>query len=322
MKKITKNAVFSFSLIIISYGFITYKIINLKELKNISFEFNNYTLKEFVILFIVFILMFLNWSIETFKWKFLIKKIQNLSFFSAFKAVFAGITIGIFTPNRIGEIGGRVLFLEKGKRTIGIFKTGIGSFAQFITTILTGILGLVLFLILFPGKAKMNPLFNNMFVLILTVTLVILIWGYFNIEKIKPLLLKLAFFNKRKDQLEYISDTQIYPLIWVLILSIVRYIIFISQFYLLLLFFKIELTPSQAFISISLLYLFSTIIPTTTLAELGIKGSLSIFFIGFFSKNILGIILATIILWLINLAIPSIIGSIFFIKNKLNLTIN
>jgi lysylphosphatidylglycerol synthase-like protein len=317
MKSKTKKIILSIVLILLSYGFIIYKIASFKELRSLDLSAQHYSSVDISLLLIVLILMFLNWSIETVKWKILIDKIQHFSFMNALQAVFSGITIGIFTPNRIGEIGGRVLFMEKGKRTFGVLATGIGSFAQFITTITAGIFGFALFLMFYPNKITINPIFNNITVYGLVIILTILIWVYFNIKRIKNLLLKIRFFKSKENQLEYLSETKFTALFKVLLLSFARYFVFISQFFLLLIFFNIHLTISQAYITISLVYLFATLIPTTTLIELGIRGSLAIFFIGLFSNNILGIVLSTSLLWFINIAIPSIIGSLFFIKNKL-----
>ncbi|NOQ26852.1 MAG: hypothetical protein GQ564_15940 [Bacteroidales bacterium] len=317
MKSKSTKIILSILLILLSYGFVTYKILNFNELNELSFIPQYYSFSDFLLLLLVFLLMIFNWSIETIKWKILIDKIQNLKFYTAFKAVLSGITIGIFTPNRIGDIGGRVLFINKGNRTFGVLATGIGSFAQFLTTLSAGILGFILFLILFPNKIIINPIFNITTVICLTLILLILIWVYFKIKLIKPILLKFPFFKTRENQLEYFSETKSKLLLKVLLLSFTRYIIFSSQFYLLLIFFDIHITIIQAYISISLIYLFATIIPTTTLIELGVRGSLSIFFLGMFSNNIIGIILSTMILWFINLAIPSIIGSFFFFKNRL-----
>ncbi|MBU8892378.1 MAG: flippase-like domain-containing protein [Bacteroidales bacterium] len=317
MTRKTKKTIISIVLILLSYGFIIYKIANFEELKEITFSSQHYSSIDLVILLIVILLMFLNWCIETIKWKTLIDKIQYFSFISALQAVFSGITIGIFTPNRIGEIGGRVLFMEKGKRTFGVLATGIGSFAQFITTVATGIVGFVLILVLFPEIINLNPIFNFLSAFVLFLILLILILTYFNIKKIKPILLKISFFKTRTDQIEYLSETKFMSLHKVLVLSFMRYFVFASQFFLLLIFFNIHLTLIQAYISISLIYLFATLVPTTTLIELGIRGSLAIFFIGIFSDNVPGIILSTTLLWFVNLAIPSVIGSLFFVKNKL-----
>ncbi|NPA45090.1 MAG: hypothetical protein GXO49_06120, partial [Chlorobi bacterium] len=66
-----------------------------------------------------------------------------------------------------------------------------------------------------------------------------------------------------------------------------------------------------------LTYFISSVIPTFTFAEIGIRGTAAIFFIGMFSSNIVGIISATALLWIINLAIPAIIGSVLFYRTKL-----
>lgn len=320
MKKKTRNILISILLIFISYGFVIYKIISFDELKNLSISINKYSFSDLLVLIIVFTMMFLNWGIETFKWKVLIDRVQYFSFINAFKAVFSGITIGIFTPNRIGEIGGRTMFLDKGKRTYGALATGTGSFAQFITTIATGIFGFVMFLFLFPDKIRINPVFNYTSAYALLIFVIILIWSYFNIKKLKSILLKLSFFKTRNNQLEYLSEIKSRSLIKILLLSLARYIVFITQFFLLLRFFDIHLTLPEGYISISLIYLFATLIPTTTLAELGIRGSLAIFFIGLFSVNILDVVFSTITLWLINLAIPFIIGSVFFLKKNIRIS--
>lgn len=314
MKRKTIKIIVSTILILLSYSFIIYKIISFEELNGILSIFSSYTINDLFLLSSVLILMFFNWSIETIKWRILISEVQYFNFWEALKIVFAGISIGIFTPNRIGEIGGRVLFLEKGKRTFGTLATGIGSYAQFTTSIFAGVLGFVLLLQLFPNKIILHSLFNNISALILVAVSIIFIWIYFNIKNIKSLLLKIPFFKKRITQLDYFSNMRKTSLIKVLIFSLLRYMIFGIQFYILLYSFDIKLSVFQAYISISLIYLFATLIPTTTLAELGIKGSLAIFFIGVFSVNILGIVISTFILWIINLAIPSVIGSIYLIK--------
>lgn len=311
-----KNIKIAISIVIsiISYGFIIYKVSNFDNIKEITSSFNLFKFSDIIITMLVFILMVLNWSLETLKWKILISNIQALSFFSSLKAVLAGITIGIFTPNRIGEIGGRILYLNKGERTYGILATSIGSFAQFITTIICGCVGLIIYLIVFPEFVNISPLFNNLTIVAIFFCLLIMLWAYFNIQKLKFLLLKIPFLKKKSEQLNYFSKTQASTLIKTLLLSILRYSVFATQFFLLLIVFKVDISITQAYVSICLIYLFATIIPTTTLAELGIRGSLGIFFIGIFSTNIVGIVFSTLILWIINLAIPSIIGSVYLIK--------
>lgn len=60
----------------------------------------------------VIALMFVNWSIEAVKWKLSVKKIQNVGFLKAFKAVLSGVSFSVSTPNRVGEYLGRVLYMD------------------------------------------------------------------------------------------------------------------------------------------------------------------------------------------------------------------
>ena len=54
------------------------------------------------------VLVFFNWGFEAIKWKYMIKKIEYITFSVALKSVFAGVSTGIFTPNRVGEFAGKV----------------------------------------------------------------------------------------------------------------------------------------------------------------------------------------------------------------------
>src|SRR4051812_2206215 len=62
----------------------------------------------------VFALMLLNWSLEALKWEIIVNQLQTIGFLKSLRAIFAGISVSIFTPNRIGEFGGRIFFLEAG----------------------------------------------------------------------------------------------------------------------------------------------------------------------------------------------------------------
>ena len=105
-------------------------------------QFNNTDVLQqikghYSILIVIVLMMFLNWFLEALKWQFLIKKIEEISFSRSVRAVFSGITVSAFTPNRVGEYGGRVFCLEKADRIQAVFITIIGSMAQLITTILS-----------------------------------------------------------------------------------------------------------------------------------------------------------------------------------------
>ena len=59
------------------------------------------------------------------------------------------------------------------------------------------------------------------------------------------------------------------------------------------------------------------IIPTFALAELGIRGKVSIFLLESFSRNYVGIISCTLGIWIINLVVPALIGSLLILGVKI-----
>ncbi|HZX59563.1 MAG TPA: hypothetical protein VFE54_12585, partial [Mucilaginibacter sp.] len=119
---------------------------------------NNTNLKQFeqliagisrtqviVTMSVVFLLMLVNWLLESFKWKYLTRELVKISAWKAIEAVFCGLTWAIFTPNRIGEYGGRVMFLPPAKRIQGVFVMAVGSFGQNVITNFLGLTALIWF---------------------------------------------------------------------------------------------------------------------------------------------------------------------------------
>jgi hypothetical protein len=65
------------------------------------------------------------------------------------------------------------------------------------------------------------------------------------------------------------------------------------------------------------MFLILAVVPTIALAELGVRGKISIFLFGAFSTNTLGIVLTASTIWLINLILPALAGSLFVLGIKL-----
>ncbi|MGI4806204.1 MAG: hypothetical protein ACRYFL_15665, partial [Janthinobacterium lividum] len=76
-------------------------------------------------LFLVTVLMLINWLLEAVKWQYLTKLLEKMSLWKAIEGVFCGLTMAIITPNRIGEYGGRILYLPPRKRIHGIFSMAV-----------------------------------------------------------------------------------------------------------------------------------------------------------------------------------------------------
>ncbi|MBI5217984.1 MAG: flippase-like domain-containing protein [Bacteroidia bacterium] len=300
-----------FIVIFVSYGYIAYRLCAYNNLSEIVKPFDNGNSCYFLLLAVL--LMLINWGIESVKWKYLVKKIENISFFTSFKAILTGITVSIFTPNRIGEFGGRIFVLNKENRIPAISSTIIGNLSQLIVTVLTGLIALAVFF----NMQHTNQI-SHVYIYITVIISFILIYLFFNLAKVKNLLLRFRFFKKHEPLISVLSRYKSSELFYLLLLSSGRYVVFTFQFFLALQFFGVDINLYNALISIALTYLIMAIIPTAGITEVGTRGSVALFFIGMFSAQAAGIVSASLLLWIINLAIPAIIGSIFIIKIKVN----
>lgn len=314
------------TIIVVAFWFIYRRLFvkdNLDETLR-SFE-DNFREPNFIkVMLIVALLMILNWVIETFKWKFLIRKIENVNFFKALVAVLSGITVSIFTPNRIGEYAGRVFILDKADRWEGVLITMLGSMSQLLVTIVAGSIGFVFFTYEYIDLSIKSEYLIYGLVLICAILIFTLILLFYNVSFLTRAINKLpGKLKKLRHYGKIFSDYRKWELSLVILLSLTRYLVFMTQFFLLLNVFEATIPYGEAIMMISLIYLVMAAIPTIALTELGIRGSVALYFIGLYfeshnpsAQNDLGIFTASSVLWLINLAIPAILGAIFVFKLK------
>jgi uncharacterized membrane protein YbhN (UPF0104 family) len=278
-------------------------------------------------LLLVIVMMLVNWSLEAIKWRYLISKSERISFFTAFRAVWAGITLSTFTPNRIGEYFGRVFLLKETNPWKGAFMTVVGSFSQLLITILAGSVAFIAF------AKNYFPLDNYLpgflfwtiagGIVLADIFLIVL---FYNVSLFEPVLRR--FTSKRWVNLrEHLKVFGVYSrkeLTVVLALSLTRYIVFILQFYLLMKLFMVPLSLWHGLMIISCIYFVMAAVPSIALSELGVRGSLAIFFVEQFYANdyltvdaaSLGAVSAASLIWIINLVIPALIGGIFVLQLK------
>ena len=298
-------------IVFFSFYFIYHQLVENKSFEELDISVLIDTVKKNKVYLVgVILMMFLNWLVEALKWRYMISKIENISIMTAYRAIFTGITVSTFTPNRIGEYGGRVFCLEQGDRIKAVFITVLCSMSQLLVTILYGSISLF---ILFD-EILIDKTFLSVSLLILLN--LFLLFSYFNISHIVNFLGKFKLIKSFKKYLEVLVMYNYKDLIIAFIYSNTRYFIFSLQFIILLHVFGINISFMDAILSVMLIFFFITITPTITIAEIGVRGSVAIFVLGLFSSNDIAILSSTTLLWLINLIIPAIIGSFFVFSLK------
>jgi hypothetical protein len=271
-------------------------------------------------LVIVIFLMIINWSIEAMKWKISIEKVQPISFSRSFKAILSGVSFSVSTPNRIGEYLGRILYMEEGNRLRVISLTIVSSMSQLIITLFAGSVGL--FFIMNTGAAgDMMQGLDSFWLQALQygviLCLLILTGLYFRLSLLVNLVDKLRNVNRYSWLISSLKDIDATLLFKLLSLSASRYVVFVVQYFLLFRLFEVNIEWWECFWAVSVIFLVLAIIPTFAIAELGLRGKVSLKLIGLFSTNSLGISMATATIWIINLVMPAIAGSLLILSVKI-----
>jgi hypothetical protein len=98
------------------------------------------------------------------------------------------------------------------------------------------------------------------------------------------------------------------------LISGVRYLVFLLQYVLIFKLCGVFIDVPTLMALTSILFLILAIIPTLTLAELGIRGKVSLLLFGMYSANTLGILAAAGGIWLLNLIIPACLGGLILLR--------
>ncbi|MEO6668396.1 MAG: lysylphosphatidylglycerol synthase domain-containing protein [Ferruginibacter sp.] len=268
---------------------------------------------------IVFALMFINWGIEAAKWQRLISPLERFSFSRAVKSVLAGCSITMLTPNRIGEYGGRIMYVSEEQRLKAISLTILGSISQLTVTMFMGTVGLLVLKDSQSGKLLSSlPWFLNDLILYISFFVtVILLLIYFKVHFFITLVGRVRFL---KGVIKYIDVVDIFSgkqLLRILFFSFFRYMVFILQYVLLLQVMGVNISLTLSFWVLTIFYLTMVLLPTIGFIELPVRATASLKLLSVYSSNLLGIQAAAFGIWLINLVIPAIIGSLLIFGIKI-----
>ena len=261
------------------------------------------------ILFFVFALLAVNLLIETLKWQIIMLPLEKISRPKAFAAVLTGIAVSFFAPNRSGEFAGRILYVEHAGKIKAALVTIAAGIGQLVVTLSAGCICLMFYL---KGVILSSLLYYPLAGILLLLSCgLVFMFIYF------PYLAeRFSSLELLKGISEYISVMKLYkPKIFISILglSLLRYLVFVHQYFLLQkIFFPAAPYPETVLI-ISIIYLALAVIPTFALSEIGVRSSVAAFYLGSIISSPVSIAFATLSIWIINIVIPSLAGSVLFL---------
>jgi MFS family permease len=250
------------------------------------------------------------WLLEAKKWKLLMRPALGMTLGNALKAVLGGVALSLFTPNRIGEYGGRILFVPARYNWRAVIATLIGSFAQNLVSIAFGFVGGVAFLVfstiiphsLRTGLGILTALILGFGVLIYFRIPAISLWA----EKLKPP----SWLRRPWRALKYLQQITQRDLLIAIGFSFTKYLVFTTQFVLLLIYFGVDVPVFWIFGGVAVMYLMQTGVPLPPFVDVVARSELAVLLWASFAVNELSVLAASFFLWVINLLIPAFFGLI------------
>ncbi|MCO7724808.1 hypothetical protein VSP10_06765 [Myroides odoratimimus] len=251
-------------------------------------------------------LMFLTFSnrfVEILKWQNLSSLIKPVSVGQAAKQVLSALTLGIFTPNGIGEYAGKALYFEKKDAPRVIFLNMVCNGVQVIYAIVFGLIGLTI-LNQFHEIIPNTYLYIVYAVIAVVLTLLFSIRNFaikgYSIQTILNLLNEIPKKKHRKN----------------LFLALLRYASFTHQYVILYYLFGVDIPYFELLCAVSAIYLMASSLPNFQFLEFAVKGSIAMFIFTALDVNQWVVALVATLIWLLNIVLPISIGSYFVLTFK------
>jgi uncharacterized membrane protein YbhN (UPF0104 family) len=271
-------------------------------------------------LWLACLLVFVNWGIEARKWQILIKPLENFSLLTAFKSVLAGCSITMLTPNRVGEYGGRILYVKEENRLDAIPLTILGSISQLFITIIMGTAGL-LYLKFYNTNTQLFTFFptytTEVLLAVSICAAIFLLLIYLRVSLLVNFLSRIPYLKKFVSHIILLNTFSRKQLFRILFLSFLRYTVFILQYILLLQAMQVQMSFFTCYWLLTIFYLVMALAPTIGFTELPIRAAASLQILQLFSNNLIGIQAASLGIWIINLVVPAVVGSLLILRIKI-----
>ncbi|MFM2305551.1 MAG: hypothetical protein RLZZ367_220 [Bacteroidota bacterium] len=247
-------------------------------------------------------LMPVNWLLETVKWQVLIKSKEP--FINLFKSVLAGTTMGFVTPARAGEFVGRVLFVAEENKARIFYLSSIGGIAQSVATLLAG----MYFVWLWTDNTLLNGITAG---IAMAFTVV-----YFRFDILNGFISQSAFLQKHSLTINPAELPTLREQGLVLGLSLVRFGVYLSQYVLLLMLMGISSNYFVLAVHSGVFLVAQTFSPVMPFIDISYRGGSALYVFGKLTGNNLGVLTAVMLVWFINLVVPSLLGYVFIAQHS------
>ena len=274
------ESVIRWLVLIAGYGYLIYRLVHFDGYETLFANTTQHSVGQFVALLLCVGMMVLNYMLEACKWQVLLVGEGTLRFAQAWKEVLYG-NIGAFvTPYRAGDIPSRLLQLPESVSRPHALVLGLyGGVIQTVVIVVAGMVPTLLFL------ERQEWSYLTWLLITGTVAVALVVW-----LRREPRARWLHLTSKQYLQL-FAACTA-------------RYLCWIGQLVLVMLFLGIDLTPEMLLLGLPTYYLLVTVTPNMPVADAGIRGSWAVFVLSRYGVEAPLAAAAAIGLWFINTVLP------------------
>ncbi|TYB79085.1 lysylphosphatidylglycerol synthase domain-containing protein [Bizionia myxarmorum] len=297
------------SIVVAAFYFIFWKLTRNPDLDFSSFVHYLIENNRFSVITIIFLIILssFNWFLEILKWKTLVSTFKEISLYQALEQSLSSLTASLLTPNRIGEYGVKALYFASTERKKIVALNLIGNSLQMLVTVLLGCIGLCFFL----NSHETDLKYGHIFIFTGAVFGLFLIGLFFLLKSNRTI--KGISLPKIKN---YFRQLPSYIYGQVFLIAFLRYTLFSFQFYYIMTLFGVSFSYFQGLIVITSMYFLASVIPSLFIFDVVIKSSVAVYLFSQIGVNAFTILSTVTIMWLLNVVLPSIFGSIFVLKFK------
>jgi uncharacterized protein (TIRG00374 family) len=263
------------------------------------------------------LLLFPNIGLQYAKWRMLlVGTAPGVCRGDVVASLFAGFSLGLVTPARLGEYGGRAAICRGAGKGLLVGLTAIDKASTLFVTVLTGLFAAVYF----STRSDVIPLFP---VLVAGVAVLALVLGMlFVVSPWSPAparrLLERRGGRVARRILALLDTVRRIPtatLGFVVLFSLLFYLTFVLQFTLLLAAFG-PLHVVDAISGIATIMFIKSVIPPITVGELGVREGASVMILSVFGIAAASAFSASLLLFAINVLLPAVAGSWFLLRRR------
>lgn len=260
---------------------------------------------------LLFILIWVNWGIESLKWKVLVSKLEKVSFLKAYYGVLLGLSLSIVTPRSIGDYVGRLVPLEKKDKTRMLGGLLLSRVFQMFATLLFGAISCYYYLDNFTKELPFSYLVPVLIFIILFGLLVIRKW-------LLSSLFETLLGKKVKKFIAIIMDYTVQELFFVAALSVVRYSVFSFQYFLILRLLGVDLGALDLYVLIAVVFLVKSMaISINFVADMGVRQVTAVSIMATVHIGEMQSMIASFGLWGFNILLPASLGATCWLFLKL-----